>query len=327
MAWNNGGRMSNQKFTGYLGRRMREHLELRRSLGRCYNANEATLLRFNHLIEKRWPRAKTVTREMVMAVLRSNRHLKTISRKNELTYIRMFCTDLAASGVSVYMPERKLLPKVSQDTRIHIFSESEILLAMNEAKNLKTQKAMLNYPTLIGLFWTTGLRLQEALSINVGEIDWDQRLLFVRLGKFGKSRYVPISRSTVGALREHLKKMRSLGLMVDADAPLFSGHAGRRLSKSAAGDALHGLYRKARIKTQWGGYPRTHDLRHSFATHSLKAIRDQGRDPSSHVPALAVVMGHSDLTHTQIYLHPTIETLQKASRAFRKKLFKSQEEV
>jgi integrase len=323
MAWNKGGRMSNRKFTGYLGRRMEEHLALRRSLGRCYDANESLLRRFNRLIKKRWPGAKTVTREMVMALLRSNRHLKTISRKNELTYIRMFCTDLAARGVSVYMPERNLLPKASQNTRVHIFSESEILLVMSEARRLSTQKAGLNYPTLIGLFWTTGLRLQEALSINVGDIDWKQRLLFVRLGKFGKSRYVPISRSTLSALQDHLKKMRTLGLMVNAEAPFFSGHGGRGLSKSAASQALHGLYRKAKIKTQWGGYPRTHDLRHSFATLSLKAIRDQGRDPSSHIPALAVVMGHSDLTHTQIYLHPSIETLQVASRSFRKKLFKS----
>src|SRR5207247_204676 len=78
-----GGRMScpRKKFIGYLGRRMQEHLDLRRSLGRHYVANEGTLLKFNHLIHKDWPKAKTVTREMVMAFLRTNRHLKTISRK------------------------------------------------------------------------------------------------------------------------------------------------------------------------------------------------------------------------------------------------------
>ena len=310
------------KFKGYLGQRMFEHLELRRGLGRCYTANEGTLLRFNRLIQRRWPKSKTVTREMVLTFLRSNRHMKTISRKNELTYIRMFCMDLAASGVSVFLPERKLLPKCSSSTRVHIFNESEVLRVMSAAGSLKDPSAALTYSTLVGFFWITGLRLQEALSINIGDIDWEQRLLLVRKGKYGKSRWVPLSRSALSALTQHLKEMRQLGLGTGDTDPLFIGRYHQRLTKSTASHVLHDLYRAAKIKTAWGGYPRTLDLRHSFATHALKGVRELGSDPANKIPPLAVAMGHSDLNHTQAYLHPTMETLQVASKAFEKNLLR-----
>ena len=316
-----------KSFSGHLGRLMKEHLALRRGLGRCYTANEGTLLRFNQLIQDQWPNARTVTYEMVMAFLRTNRHLKTVSRKNEVTYLRMFCSDLLARGVAAYVPERKTLPKSSGFTRVHIFTESEVLRVMAAAKRHRVPEVALNYTTLVGLYWTTGMRLQEALSLNVGDIDWEQRFILIREGKFKKSRIVPISVTTADALRFHLKKMRSLKISVTNNEPLFVDRSRKRLSKCAASHALHGLYRRARIQTEWGGYPRTHDLRHSFATHALQAIRKQGRDPSSYVPALAVVLGHSDMGHTQVYLHPEMETLQVASRAFGKKLLRFKGEV
>jgi integrase/recombinase XerD len=310
------------KFKGYLGERMREHLQLRRGLGRCYTANEGTLHKFNKLIQKRWPNTKTVTRDMVLAFLRSNRHIKTISRRNELTYIRMFCTDLAASGVSVFLPERKLLPKCTQSTRVHIFNQSEVLQVMSTAELMKNPRAAQAYSTLVGFFWITGLRLQEALSTNIGDIDWEQKLLFVRKGKYGKSRCVPLSNTALSALNQHLKKMKQLGLGTGETDPLFVGCRKTRLTKRSASHVLHNLYRAAKIKTSWGGYPRTVDLRHSFATHALKAVREDGSDPANLIPPLATILGHSNLNHTQTYLHPTMETLHVASRAFEKNLLR-----
>jgi integrase/recombinase XerD len=315
------------KFKGRLGRRMQEHLELRRGLGRDYTANEGVLLRFNQLIQKRWPKAKTVTvtRDMVMAFLRTSRKVQTITRKHELTYIRMFCTDLAASGIPVYMPEQRLLPKWSSSTRVHIFKESEVLRVMKAAKSMNHPRLALAYSTLVGLFWITGLRLKEAVSINIGDIDWENRLLFVRKGKYGKSRFVPLSRSALTALAQHLKKMKRLNLGTADDDPLFAGNRRQQLSKTSACGVLHKLYRIAEVKTEWGGYPRTLDMRHSFATHALKGVRALGSDPAAQIPPLAVAMGHSSLNQTQTYLHPTMETLQVASRAFEKKLLSFKE--
>lgn len=315
--------MRKNKFKGYLGRLMQEHLDLRRGLGRDYSTNEWTLLGLNQMIHRRWPKARTITKNMVMIYLRSSRHRKMTTRKNEITYIRMFTMDLCSRGIKAFVPERSLLPKAQTNVRIHIFSEAEIKKAIAIAA-LKNGSAGHVYPVLVGLLWVTGLRVMEALSLNVGDIDWGQRTLFVRKGKFGKSRIIPLSQSTIKALRSYVEKLDELGFNIEPDAPFFvtTFKQKKRLSVRAAGGALHSLYRRAKIKTSWGGYPRTHDLRHSFATRSLRAIRDIGDDPSNSIPALAVVMGHSHVAHTQLYLHPSMETLQIASKSFEKKLFK-----
>lgn len=308
------------KFTGPLGSQIVKHLKLRRALGRDYRANEGTLLRLNVLVQKKWPRASTLTREMVQEFFKTNTHLKAISRRNEMTYIRMFAVDLASEGIETYMPERRLLPKAQSSVRIHIFSESEIDRLMRLASKLDGRVACVMYPTLVGIYWVTGLRLTEALSLDIGDVDLIERTIFVRRGKFGKSRFIPISETTTVALRSHIAMLRKLNFGVGSRDPLFLTSRGTRLGKGMVSWTLRKLYRNARIKTSTGRLPRNHDLRHSFATHSLRAMRQRGDDPSNMIPALALVMGHTSLAHTQIYLHPSMETLQVASKAFEKRL-------
>jgi len=185
---------------------------------------------------------------------------------------------------------------------------------------LKGSVARVMYPTLIGIYWVTGLRLNEALSLNIGDIDLIDRTLFVRRGKFGKSRLIPISETTAAALRTHIAMLRKLKFGVGSRDPLFLTSRGMRLGKGIVGWTLRKLYCSARIKTSTGRLPRNHDLRHSFATYSLKGVRRRGEDPSNMIPALALVMGHTSLAHTQVYLHPSMETLQVASKAFEKRL-------
>ncbi len=308
------------KFTGPFGKQIVKHLKLRRALGRDYRVNERTLIRLNALVQKKWPRAQSLTREIVQNFFKTNTHLKAISRRNEMTYIRMFAVDLASQGIETYMPERRLLPKAGPSVRVHIFSETEIGRLMRLAKNLGGRVAGVMYPTLIGVYWVTGLRLNEALSLDIGDVDLLERTIFVRSGKFGKSRLIPISETTASALRVHIAMLKKLKFGVGSSDPLFLTSRGTRLGKGMVSFTLRKLYRKAEIKTSAGNLPRTHDLRHSFATHSLKSMRQLGEDPSNMIPALAVVMGHTSLAHTQAYLHPSMETLQVASKAFGKRL-------
>ena len=308
------------KFTGPFGKQIVKHLKLRRALGRDYRSNEGTLVRLNALVQKKWPRAQTLTREIVQEFFKTNTHLKAISRRNEMTYIRMFAVDLASQGIETYMPERRVLPKASSSARVHIFSEKEIDRLMCLAKNLGGRVADVMYPTLIGIYWVTGLRLTEALSLDIGDVGLVERTIFVRRGKFGKSRLIPISETTASALRSHISSLKKLKFGSGSGDPLFLTARGTRLGKGMVAYTLRKLYRKAQIKTSTGKLPRNHDLRHSFATHSLKSIRQLEEDPSNMIPALALVMGHTSLAHTQVYLHPSMETLQVASKAFEKRL-------
>jgi len=308
------------KFKGVLGRKIKQHLELRRALGRDYKANETTLFKLNELALKRWPRKSTLTRLMVQEYFKTNTHLRAISRRNEMTYLRMFAQDLAAEGIETYMPERRTLPKAKSNPRVHIFTEKEIKSVMEEARKLNGEIPPVMYPTLIGLYWVTGLRLCEAQMLNVGDVDIKERTIFVQNGKFRKSRLIPISKTTADALERHIRSLKRLKFSTSSDAPLFLSARRTRISKRVVSYTLGRLYKKAEIKTANGKSPRNHDIRHSFATHALKGVKRKGEDPSNMIPALALVMGHTSLVHTQIYLHPSMETLQVASKAFEKKL-------
>ena len=115
--------MKNNPFAGGLGKQMTQHLTLRRSLGILSQADEVTLKKFNHYLREHFPRAKTVTREMVVGYLTTNTHLHSSSRVNEVVYVRQFCLFLFRQDLKVYLPERSLVPKAQPKVPIHIFNE------------------------------------------------------------------------------------------------------------------------------------------------------------------------------------------------------------
>ena len=84
------------------------------------------------------------------------------------------------------------------------------------------------YATLFGLLYTTGLRCSEAFALNLGDVDLDRNLLSIRQGKFGKSRWVPISPSISKALLDYIRERSSVA-PATAERPLFLTSTGRRV--------------------------------------------------------------------------------------------------
>ncbi|MBN1321791.1 MAG: tyrosine recombinase XerD [Thermoleophilia bacterium] len=156
---------------------------------------------------------------------------------------------------------------------------------------------------LLETLYGAGLRASEALSLRLQDIDLD--VGFVRtIGKGDKERVVPLGRKAIEALRAYNERGRPfLGGAGKIKAPeLFLNDRGRRLSRQG----LHLLIKKyARL----AGLPddvSAHTLRHSFATHLLEGGAD--------LRAVQEMLGHADLSTTQIYTHVTTAHLQKIYR-------------
>lgn len=314
--------MKNRRFYGWLGNYIMQHLKLRRSLGVLSQADESTLKKFNHYQRRNFPKAQTITREMVVGYLKTNTHLHSSSRANEVIYLRQFCLYLSRLDLAVYLPERSLVPKARPKVRVHIFDVDEIHSLIRAAKALKPNHTLVphTYATLIALLWVTGLRMGEALRLNLEDIDWSEGLLHVRKTKFFKSRLVPLAESALGALKAYLFVRRQFKYEDHPQAPLFMSLQRKRLSKRTLNTVFRRLTQRAGIKTALGNGPRLHDLRHSFATHTLNDHYKEGKDPNAYLPILATYMGHTDPKHTQVYLHPSIQTLQAASQRFAKQV-------
>jgi site-specific recombinase XerD len=176
--------------------------------------------------------------------------------------------------------------------------------------------------TLLLLLYGAGLRIGEALSLTMDDVDLQQAYLHIRETKFFKSRLVPMGKDLNGVMTEYILNGKRCH-MVPAKAPLFCFHDGSPLSKSAARNAFRRLRSHVGVLREGGPsrQPRLHDLRHTAAVHRLIAWYRSGEDLHKLLPKLATYLGHADLSSTQHYLTMTPELLQQAGLRFEQYVF------
>ena len=154
-----------------------------------------------------------------------------------------------------------------------------------------------------------------------------QTRLYVRKGKFGKDRWVPISESAAEVIEHYARRRREVAsVCAQGDqAALFIGQEGKRLNYPAVRATFHGLLDISQIKGTSQSRPRLHDLRHTFAVERLRQAYREGKDVNALLPVLATYMGHRTITGTQVYLHATEELRQEANKRFRHYVFRARE--
>ncbi|MBO5822855.1 MAG: tyrosine recombinase XerC [Lentisphaeria bacterium] len=152
---------------------------------------------------------------------------------------------------------------------------------------------------IIEVIYSGGLRISEAININYGDIDLSSGVVKVR-GKGKKERLAALGRPAVNAVREYLDLRSSLGLGGrDRASALFLNQSGTRLSPRSFQRDLKNYLIAAGLPPDFT----PHKLRHSFATHLL----DAGADLRS----VQEMLGHENLSTTQIYTHVSAERLRK----------------
>jgi len=174
------------------------------------------------------------------------------------------------------------------------------------------------FRTLLLLLYGAGLRFSEATGLTLADVDLSEAILTIRDTKFHKSRLVPIGPQLAAVLANYMSVRQSGGLAQGEAAFLLANRDGTRLASSTVQAAFEKLRRIAGVHRAKIGrqIPRLHDLRHSFAVHSLTAWYRQGADVQRLLPVLSTYLGHSDLEGTKIYLTMTPELLQQASLRF-----------
>jgi site-specific recombinase XerD len=264
---------------------------------------------------------------MVTSYLDSIPNLHPRTRCNRLLAIRQFCRFLFQSNSNTHIPNRNLIPSGKTSVRPYIFNETEIKALLEEALYLKPIGSLRPHAvaTLIGLLWVSGIRIGEAVRLNLQDIDLDEGILHIRMTKFNKSRLVPISQSTRDALSNYLQLRSSFGHCQKRTAPVFINERSNRYQVQTADLNWTKLIQSLEIKTSQGKRPRLHDLRHSFATRWLSDFYLSGKDPSASLSVLATYLGHASVTSTELYLHPSLELLETAGQRFNTYVSKTRE--
>jgi len=184
----------------------------------------------------------------------------------------------------------------------HILTQNQIDQIMQEALLVpgRTLISPLTYHYLFGLLASTGIRISEALSLRCDDLNADG--IMIQKGKFGKSRLVPIHTSTRAALELYLEARTGVRNAGDDLFVLGHGHAP---TATRAHVVFVRIVRKLGLRNPTGPGPRLHDLRHSFAVHSLEACGSNPQAVLRHMKALSTYLGHADIANTYWYLEAT----------------------
>lgn len=232
---------------------------------------------------------------------------------SRMAVARGFARHLAGSDPRTQVPPVGMLSYQKHRRVPSIYSPAEIASLVAQARlTIHSPLRAATFETLFGLLAATGMRVGEAIRLDHSDVDWGEHLLVVRASKFGKSREVPLHASTVGALAAYARRRDQLQPARKAPS-FFVSIVGTRLIYADVLVTFRTLTDAAGIGAQSSVRPHIHDLRHSFAVHTLVDWYRNGQDVQARLPWLATYLGHCEPRSTYWYLSGAPELLGLAA--------------
>ena len=233
-------------------------------------------------------------------------HLKDLglapaSIRRNVSSVRTYFRYLLADGHVVRDPSERLETPKRWRSLPDVLSVEEVnrLLASPSLDEPLTFRDR----ALLELAYGAGLRVSEWITLAVRDVLFEEGLVRV-FGKGSKERLVPIGRSAIGAVAIYLRELRPRLERGEGKGILILNARGRPLTRMGAWKILRHHVEKAQITK----HVSPHTLRHSFATHLLEGGAD--------LRAVQEMLGHADISTTQIYTHVDREYLRAVHKQF-----------
>ncbi|MDT2712098.1 tyrosine recombinase XerC [Enterococcus dongliensis] len=255
------------------------------------NSGEASLLSVNHLDVR-----------VYLAFLNDQKYSRnTISRK--IASLRSFYQYLLKHGKIEENPFSYVHLKKKQARLPRFFYEKEIEVLFASVDGTKPLDQ--RNRALLEILYGSGLRVSECANLHLSVIDFDNSVMLIH-GKGSKDRYVPLGSYAADAIQEFVQDGRKkiMNHFAKEHDFLFINHRGDQITPTGIEYVLNQMIKKSSLNSDI--HP--HMLRHTFATHLL----NNGAD----LRTVQELLGHANLSTTQIYTHVTKESLQKSYRSF-----------
>ena len=251
---------------------------------------------FNYLIEEYnidIPQNVTfkIVRNWISYLLESGLKARSVNRK--ISSLKSYFKFLVISNYSDSNPTLKITsPKTSK--RLPVFIEKEKINSLLDAKFFDDNFIGYRDKLIIELFYFTGIRLSELLNISIKDVDFNNSQIKV-LGKRNKERLIPLTYTLISELKNYINKhnINSYLFVDENNKKLYSKKVYRIVNKYIS--KVSSIKKKS-----------PHILRHSFATHML----NNGAD----INAIKEILGHTNLSATQIYTHNSIKKLKNVHK-------------
>jgi integrase/recombinase XerD len=223
------------------------------------------------------------------------------SRSSYITSVKQFFKWLTTDNYLLYNPASELITPRYTRSLPSVLTQAEVehfLMSINtdNPKGIKER-------AILEVFYSTGIRRLELCNVKLEDVSLSRLTLYVRQGKGGKDRVVPIGARAVQWLNKYLNEVRHTLIIDERDSTVFLTDYGEGYTESRLGGRVKRLLRDAGIDVPGA----CHLLRHAMATHML----ENGAD----IRYIQAMLGHADLSTTQIYTHVSIRKLQEIHAA------------
>jgi integrase len=289
---------------------IKRYVDLKRTMGFKFHTQYALLKLFGRFAAERGERA-VLTQS---AIDWAGQAPSPPQRHNRLATVRRFALAMHAEDPQHEVPPADVFGREWFKRRTpHIYTSDEVSRLINAAARLLPRNSIraAAYSTLFGLLAATGLRVSEALALQIEDLTDDG--LLIRKTKFKKSRLVVLHATTRHALERYLTYRAKISAPTRA---LFVSIGGTALSYPRVNRIFLQLARSIGLRGGPGHPgPRLHQLRHTFAARSLEQCGGSREEVARHMIALSTYLGHARTSGTYWYLESTTGLMQHVARA------------
>ena len=287
------------------------YLSMRRALGYKLARAEKLLDLFLVWLEDRGE--ETITTELAVRWATLPPATDSNWHAQRLSVVRGFAAHLHALDPAHEVPPPDLLPQRPRRAVPYLYTDADVLALMDATSVIPTAHRAATMRTLIGLLAVTGMRIGEAIRLDLADIDQVRGLLRIRDTKFGKSRELAVDQTTIRALREYLRR-RDRPVPIEPTAAVLTSAAGTRLLYCNVHLAFKRIVAHAGLRPRSAACrPRAHDLRHTFAVNTLLDAYRAGADIPARLALLCTYLGHVNPGSTYWYLQAAPELLAIAA--------------
>lgn len=289
-----------------------DYLRLRKSLGHDLADAARLLPRFvAHLDDVG---ASRITTDVALAwVRRPDADPSSSVWMRRMIVVRGFARHMSGIDPTTEVPPLGLVTYRQRWRPPFIYSEADVEALMNAVPRLiPTPLRAATFQTMIGLLAATGMRVGETIALDRDDVDWSDGVVVVRASKFNKTREVLLDPTVVDALGAYAR-VRDRHVPDPSTQAFFVSAKGTPVIYGVFGTVFRRLLLASGVGADSAIHPRIHDLRHSFAVHTLVRWYRDGKDAAALLPRLSTYLGHRTPVSTYWYLSAAPELLALAA--------------
>ena len=291
---------------------LHNYLQMRRSLGFKLHSDGIALQSFVLFMAEH--QQKIITIPWALEWAKNSIKPNPVRWATRLSVVRPFSRYCRTIEPHSEVIPTDLLPRHYQRPEPYIFSDNDIRRLLQASEQLSINEPFFSHTLycLFGLLSVTGLRINEALNLTVDDIDFEEELLIVHGAKFGKSRLIPLHKTTIEILADYYQKRNSF-LKGQLLSYWFVNRQKKRLGYDCVKYQFDHLLKSLEIYSQRENHkPHLQDLRHFFAVSVLVKWYRNNEDVERLLPVLSAYLGHVETRDTYWYLSACPELMNSA---------------